>query len=86
MTGLLVPMVEQRNATMTLNSSVQKLPRSLDYRKKGVVTAVKNQVRRCPALRFYDNRSVGTRQQQKGFIRVDPLKQEVRSRSSNDPL
>lgn len=45
MTGLLVPMVDQRNATMTFNNSVQKLPRSLDYRKKGIVTAVKNQVR-----------------------------------------
>lgn len=45
MTGLLVPMVEQRNATMRLNSSLQRLPRGLDYRKKGLVTPVKDQVR-----------------------------------------
>uniref|UniRef100_H3CKZ4 Cathepsin K n=1 Tax=Tetraodon nigroviridis TaxID=99883 RepID=H3CKZ4_TETNG len=43
MTGLLVPMVDQRNATMALNGSVQRLPRNLDYRKKGAVTAVKDQ-------------------------------------------
>lgn len=50
MTGLLPPRADRRNATAALNSSVQKLPRSLDYRKKGAVTAVKDQVRR-----FYDN-------------------------------
>lgn len=63
MTGLLVPMVDQRNATMALNGSVQRLPRNLDYRKKGAVTAVKDQVRH-----FYDNASVGDR---KGSSKVE---------------
>lgn len=44
MTGLIVPMDSVRNATMALNTSVHHMPRSLDYRKKGWVTSVKNQV------------------------------------------
>lgn len=65
MTGLLVPMVDRRNTTMTLDNSLQKLPRSLDYRKKGVVTAVKDQVRPSFGAAFL-------RQQisQKGFRKV----------------
>lgn len=46
MTGLLVPLNDQRNVTMALSNSIERLPKSLDYRKKGIVTAVKNQVRR----------------------------------------
>lgn len=46
MTGLLVPLDDRRNVTMTLNNSIQRLPKHLDYRKKGFVTAVKDQVRR----------------------------------------
>lgn len=45
MTGLIVPLDSQRNATMTFNTSVHHMPKSLDYRKKGWVTSVKNQVR-----------------------------------------
>lgn len=45
MTGLLVPLDDRRNV-MTLNNSIQRLPKHLDYRKKGFVTAVKDQVRR----------------------------------------
>ncbi|XP_075885396.1 cathepsin K [Nelusetta ayraudi] len=43
MTGLIVPLDSQRNATMTFNTSVHRMPKSLDYRKKGWVTSVKNQ-------------------------------------------
>lgn len=46
MTGLLVPLNDQRNVTMALGNSIERLPKHLDYRKKGIVTAVKNQVRR----------------------------------------
>lgn len=46
MTGLLVPLDDRRNSTMTLDNSIQRLPKQLDYRKKGLVTAVKDQVRR----------------------------------------
>lgn len=63
MTGLLVPMVEQRNAPTRLNGSLQRLPRSLDYRKKGLVTAVKDQVRRAEAFPWQQisgDRSAGT--------------------------
>lgn len=81
MTGLLVPMVDRRNATMALNNSLQKLPRSLDYRRKGFVTAVKDQVRRSshPSSRRESVRlqrcvSMTTdpsgQRQQKGFIKV----------------
>lgn len=45
MTGLLVPMNSERSFTMALDDQVSKLPKSVDYRKKGMVTAVKNQVR-----------------------------------------
>lgn len=45
MTGLIVPLDSQRNATTTFNTSVHRMPKSLDYRKKGWVTSVKNQVR-----------------------------------------
>lgn len=45
MTGLVVPMTRERNFTMALDNSVQRLPKYLDYRKKKMVTSVKNQVR-----------------------------------------
>lgn len=45
MTGLLVPDNSDRSFTMALDDSVQKLPKSVDYRKKKMVTPVKNQVR-----------------------------------------
>ncbi|XP_038138413.1 cathepsin K [Cyprinodon tularosa] len=43
MTGLLVPMDHERSFTMAFDESVSRLPKSVDYRKKGMVTAVKNQ-------------------------------------------
>lgn len=49
MTGLIVPLDSQRNATtMVFNDSVHRMPKSLDYRKKGWVSSVKNQVRLLP--------------------------------------
>ncbi|KAM6910416.1 uncharacterized protein FYW49_012343 [Xenentodon cancila] len=43
MTGLQIPMNHERSFTMSLNDEVQKIPKSVDYRKKGMVTSVKNQ-------------------------------------------
>ncbi|XP_020510682.2 cathepsin K [Labrus bergylta] len=44
MTGLLVPDNRDPNYTVELDvGRVSKLPKSIDYRKKGMVTAVKNQ-------------------------------------------
>ncbi|XP_041649564.1 cathepsin K [Cheilinus undulatus] len=44
MTGLLVPDYRDPSFTVDLeDGKVNKLPKSLDYRKKGMVTAVKNQ-------------------------------------------
>lgn len=53
MTGLRVPMNAPANVTMELDNNIQKLPKYLDYRKKGLVTEVKDQVRRPahPTLR-----------------------------------
>lgn len=45
MTGLQLPINHQRRFNMALNDSVTRLPKYLDYRKKGMVTPVKNQVR-----------------------------------------
>lgn len=43
MTGLLVPTDMDRTFTMALDESVTKLPKYVDYRKKNMVTSVKNQ-------------------------------------------
>ncbi|XP_035528700.1 cathepsin K [Morone saxatilis] len=43
MTGLQLPINHQRRFNMALNDSVTRLPKYLDYRKKGMVTPVKNQ-------------------------------------------
>lgn len=44
MTGLIVPLNRQRNTTMALGDTMHRMPTHLDYRKKGMVTSVKNQV------------------------------------------
>lgn len=46
MTGLLVPIDQERSFTMAFDESVSRLPKSIDYRKKGMVSSVKNQVRK----------------------------------------
>ncbi|XP_028985857.1 cathepsin K [Betta splendens] len=43
MTGLLLPLNPERSFTMDLDDKVSRLPKSVDYRKKGMVTSVKNQ-------------------------------------------
>ncbi|KAM3613573.1 uncharacterized protein V6R79_001612 [Siganus canaliculatus] len=43
MTGLLPPMSREPGFTMTLGDAVTRFPKYLDYRKKGMVTSVKNQ-------------------------------------------
>ncbi|XP_049901976.1 cathepsin K [Epinephelus moara] len=43
MTGLQVPVNKERSFTMDLDDRVTRLPKTVDYRKKGMVTAVKNQ-------------------------------------------
>ncbi|XP_034030269.1 cathepsin K [Thalassophryne amazonica] len=44
MTGLLIPTNPESGLnTMHINTTVQKLPKSIDYRKKGLVTSVKDQ-------------------------------------------
>ncbi|XP_041843100.1 cathepsin K [Melanotaenia boesemani] len=43
MNGLIVPTNPERSFTMALDDKVSRLPKSLDYRKKGMVTPVKNQ-------------------------------------------
>lgn len=48
MTGLQVPVNRERSFTMDLDDRVTRLPKTVDYRKKGMVTAVKNQVRGQP--------------------------------------
>lgn len=43
MTGLQIPLNKDRSFTMALDDKVQRLPKFVDYRKKGMVTAVKDQ-------------------------------------------
>lgn len=43
MTGLQTPLNPGRNFNMSLDDKVSKLPKSIDYRKKGMVTPVKDQ-------------------------------------------
>lgn len=43
MTGLLLPMQRNSSNTMALDDKVERLPKTVDYRKKGMVSSVKNQ-------------------------------------------
>lgn len=43
--GLQVPMNRDPRNIMTLEDKLYRLPKSVDYRKKGMVTPVKDQVR-----------------------------------------
>uniref|UniRef100_A0A3P8VNZ3 Cathepsin K n=1 Tax=Cynoglossus semilaevis TaxID=244447 RepID=A0A3P8VNZ3_CYNSE len=43
MTGLQVPLNRDYTFTLALDDRVSKLPKTIDYRKKGMVTSVKNQ-------------------------------------------
>lgn len=43
--GLQVPLNRDRGNTFVPDNTVERLPKSIDYRKKGMVTPVKNQVR-----------------------------------------
>lgn len=45
MTGLQIPVNRERGFTMDLDDNVTKLPKYIDYRKRGMVTPVKDQVR-----------------------------------------
>ena len=44
MMGLLVPLNRDRTFTAAFDDKLEKLPKSIDYRKKGMVSSVKNQV------------------------------------------
>ncbi|XP_039475793.1 cathepsin K [Oreochromis aureus] len=43
MTGLQIPMNQERSFTLAMDDMPSKIPKSVDYRKKGMVTSVKNQ-------------------------------------------
>uniref|UniRef100_A0A3B3QG70 Cathepsin K n=1 Tax=Paramormyrops kingsleyae TaxID=1676925 RepID=A0A3B3QG70_9TELE len=64
MTGLRVPRFRKSNNTVLLGGDLEKLPCSIDYRKKGYVTPVRHQVSAEDCGRRYWTREINA----KGYL------------------